>query len=45
MRFSGPNISLERSPAIECDATRMDQHGVAALLRLLGVPLAEPVGV
>ena len=26
--------------AIEYDATRMDQNGVAALLRRLGVPLA-----
>jgi hypothetical protein len=28
--------------AVEYDATRMDQPGVAALLRRLGIPLAEP---
>jgi len=31
----------ERTIAIEYDATRMDHHGVAALLRRLGVALAE----
>jgi len=30
----------ERTIAVEYDATRMDQNGVAALLRWLGVPLA-----
>ena len=35
----------EQTVAIEYDATRMDHNGVAALLRRLGVPLAEPVGV
>jgi len=30
----------ERTIAVEYDATRMDQNGVAALLRRLGVPLA-----
>jgi hypothetical protein len=29
------------SIAIEYDATRMDQRGVAALLRRLGVPIGE----
>ncbi len=32
----------EQTIAVEYDATRMDQHGVAALLRRLGVPLAAP---
>ena len=32
----------ENTVAVEYDATRMDQHGMAALLRRLGVPLAEP---
>ena len=32
---------LERTLAVEYDATRMDQNGVAALLRQLGVPIAE----
>jgi hypothetical protein len=32
-----PSISMEY------DATRMDQLGVAALLRQLGVPIGEPV--
>ena len=32
---------LERTLAVEYDATRMDQNGVAALLRRLGVPIAE----
>ena len=31
----------ERTIAIEYDATRMDWNGVAALLRRLGVPVAE----
>ena len=30
----------EHTIAVEYDATRMDQNGVAALLRRLGVPLA-----
>ena len=30
----------ERTIAVEYDATRMDQNGVAALLRRWGVPLA-----
>ena len=30
----------ERTIAVEYDATCMDQNGVAALLRRLGVPLA-----
>lgn len=34
----------ERTLGIEYDATRMDQNGVAALLRRLGIPLGEPVG-
>ena len=29
----------ERTISVEYDATRMDQHGVAALLRRWGVPL------
>lgn len=29
--------------AVEYDATRMDQAGVAALLRRLGIPITEPV--
>ena len=32
----------EQTIAMEYDATRMDQNGVAALLRRLGVPIAEP---
>ena len=28
--------------AVEYDATRMDQPGVAALLRRLGIPITEP---
>ena len=32
----------EHTIAVEHDATRMDQNGVAALLRRLGVPLAGP---
>ena len=39
-------ISLDEaaaSIAIEYDATRMDQLGVAALLRRLGVPISEPL--
>jgi hypothetical protein len=32
------------SLAVEYDATRMDQHGVAALLRRIGIPITEPVG-
>ena len=32
----------EHTVAVEYDATRMDQNGVAALLRRLGVPLAGP---
>ena len=35
----------EHTIAIEYDATRMDQYGVAAMLRSLGVPIAEPAGV
>jgi hypothetical protein len=31
----------ERTIAVEYDATRMDQNGVAALLRRWGVPLEE----
>jgi hypothetical protein len=31
------------SIAVEYDATRMDQHGVAALLRRIGIPITEPV--
>jgi hypothetical protein len=34
---SAPSIS------IEYDATRMDELGVAALLRQLGVPIGEPL--
>ena len=30
----------EHTIAVEYDATRMDQNGVAALLRRMGVPLA-----
>ena len=33
----------ERTIAIEYDATRMDENGVAAKLRALGVPIAEKV--
>ena len=33
----------EQTIAMEYDATRMDRNGVAALLRRLGVPIAEPV--
>ncbi|MBI4460018.1 MAG: hypothetical protein HY648_08165 [Acidobacteria bacterium] len=33
----------EQALAIEYDATRMDRAGIAALLRRLGVPLAEGV--
>ncbi|MBI4465608.1 MAG: hypothetical protein HY647_12965 [Acidobacteria bacterium] len=33
----------EQTVAIEFDATRMDQNGVAALLRRWGVPIVEPV--
>ena len=33
----------EQTIAIEYDATRMDQNGVAAKLRTLGVPIAERV--
>lgn len=33
----------ERTIAIEYDATRMDQNGVAARLRALGVPVVEQV--
>ena len=32
----------ERTIAVEYDATRMDQNGVAALLRRWGIPLSEP---
>ena len=32
----------ERTMAVEYDATRMDQNGVAALLRRWGIPLSEP---
>ena len=32
----------ENTVAVEYDATRMDEPGLAALLRRLGVPLAEP---
>lgn len=35
----------ENRIAVEYDATRMDQHGVAALLRRLGIPLTGPGGV
>ena len=31
----------ERTISVEYDATRMDQNGVAALLRRWGVPLGE----
>lgn len=31
----------EQTIAVEYDATRMDQNGIAVLLRRLGVPLAE----
>ena len=34
----------ESSIAVEYDATRMDQHGVAALLRRIGIPIIEPIG-
>ncbi len=33
----------EQTIAIEYDATRMDQNGVAAKLRSLGVPIVEQV--
>lgn len=33
----------ENTITVEYDATRMDQHGVAALLRHLGVPISETV--
>ena len=33
----------ESTIAMEYDATRMDQRGVAALLRRLGIPITEPV--
>jgi hypothetical protein len=33
----------DQTIAVEYDATRMDQNGVAALLRSLGVPVGEPV--
>ncbi|MBI1956324.1 MAG: hypothetical protein HYS38_08015 [Acidobacteria bacterium] len=33
----------EQTISVEYDATRMDRDGVAALLRRLGVPLAELV--
>ncbi len=33
----------EQTIAIEYDATRMDQNGVAAKLRSLGVPITESV--
>lgn len=33
----------EHTIAVEYDATRMDQHGVAALLRRLGIPIVEGV--
>ena len=32
----------EKTIAMEYDATCMDSNGVAALLRRLGIPLAEP---
>jgi hypothetical protein len=32
----------EGTLAVEYDATRMDQAGVAALLRRVGIPLTEP---
>ena len=32
-----------RTIAVEYDATRMDQPGVAALLRRLGIPIATPM--
>ena len=32
----------EGTIAVEYDATRMDQPGVAALLRRLSIPVAEP---
>ena len=35
----------EHTIAIEYDATRMDQHGVAALLRRLSIPIVEPAPV
>ena len=31
----------ENTIAVEYDATRMDQRGVAALLRRMGIPIAE----
>lgn len=33
----------EKRISIEYDATRMDQFGVAALLRRLGIPIVDPV--
>ncbi len=33
----------EQTIAIEYDATRMDQNGVAATLRMLGIPVVEHV--
>ena len=33
----------EGTIAVEYDATRMDQPGVAALLRRLGIPIATPM--
>ena len=38
-------VSEQGTVAIEYDATRMDHNGVAALLRRLGVAMADPVGV
>ena len=40
------NIAInkrEQTISIEYDATRMDENGVAAKLRALGVPIAEKV--
>ncbi len=33
----------EQTVSVEYDATRMDRNGVAAMLRMRGIPLAEPV--
>jgi hypothetical protein len=33
----------QQTIAVEYDATRMDQNGVAALLRRFSIPIVEPV--
>lgn len=39
----GSSPSIGPRITIEYDATRMDQRGVAALLRQLGVPIGAPL--